>query len=89
MPLDEPPPDVPVVDDRARCQARPLSARRGYRDDLLCASIARSSVDFLGGAVPVCGIHLKSYVRWGVGAEAEATRLWAWPLAELEPGRLS
>jgi hypothetical protein len=87
MPLAEPPADVPV-DDRARCQARPLAGRRGFRDDPLCASITGSTVDFHGSAVPVCGIHLKLYLRWGATAESQANDLWAWPVAEARPGHV-
>lgn len=75
-------PEVPAHDDRPRCLARPLSARRGFRADLLCASIAGATVDFRGSAVPVCGIHVKTYANWGSRADDLARMLWGWPLAE-------
>ena len=72
-------PMPPDADPGPRCQAQPLAARRGFRDDVLCASIANSSVDFRGRPVAVCRIHLKMYVGWGTAAEQHAARLWAWP----------
>jgi hypothetical protein len=69
-------------DEGARCQARPAAARRGFRDDLLCASLTSTTVGFEGVTVPLCGIHLKMYVRWGADAEQQARQLWAWPVAE-------
>ena len=69
-------------DADARCQARPAAARRGFRDDPLCASVTRATVEFEGETVPLCGIHLKMYVRWGTDAAEQARQLWAWPVAE-------
>lgn len=69
-------------DEDDRCQARPAAARRGFREDLLCASVTRTTVEFQGATVPLCGIHLEMYFSWGADAEQQAHQLWAWPLAE-------
>jgi hypothetical protein len=61
-----------------RCQARPAAARRGWREDVLCASHANTSVDFHGVAMPVCGMHEKAYAHWGSDAEQHAEALWGW-----------
>jgi hypothetical protein len=61
-----------------RCQARPAAARHGWRDDLLCASYASTSVRFHGEAVSVCAIHESAYRRWGDQAELKAVELWGW-----------
>jgi hypothetical protein len=71
-------------DDAARCQARPLVVLRGFRTDLLCASLTSGAVAFLGGEVPVCRIHEKMYLRWGAGAEASAREAWGWPILRSE-----
>ena len=72
--------DAPEHEAR-RCLARPAAARRGFRDDLLCASVTRTTVEFEGETVPLCGIHLKMYLRWGSDAAQQARELWAWPVA--------
>jgi hypothetical protein len=64
----------------SRCQAQPIVARRGWREDLLCASAANSIVLFRGAQVSVCRMHEKAYVRWGVGAEENAALFWGWPV---------
>ena len=61
-----------------RCQARPKAARAGYREDMLCASMAHASVDYHGTSVPVCRIHVATYARWADEAEANAQNQWAW-----------
>jgi hypothetical protein len=61
-----------------RCQARPAAARPAYREDMLCASLANSSVTFGGADIPVCRMHEATYVRWGDDAEANARARWAW-----------
>jgi hypothetical protein len=63
---------------RERCQARPAAARRGFREDVLCASMASTSVRFRGREVAVCGMHERVYARWGSDAEASAELLWGW-----------
>jgi hypothetical protein len=66
----------------SRCQARPAAARRGWREDPLCASHANTSVRFHGVDMPVCGIHAQTYLRWGSEAERNAVELWGWPDAD-------
>ena len=41
---------------RVRCQACPVAARRGWREDRLCASHANTHVSFHGINMPVCAI---------------------------------
>jgi hypothetical protein len=65
------------------CQAIPGAARRGWRSDLLCASVANSEVSFHGRSVPVCRIHRAVYERWGDAAEHQAVEVWGWVT---EPG---
>jgi hypothetical protein len=62
----------------SRCQARPVAARHGWREDKFCASRANTSVEFHGTTMPVCGIHEKAYARWGDDAEHNAERFWGW-----------
>jgi hypothetical protein len=64
--------------ERPRCQARPAAARRGFREDKLCASYANTAVSFGGIEMPVCRIHEAAFTRWGSEAEANAATLWAW-----------
>jgi hypothetical protein len=64
---------------QTRCQAQPAVTRRGWRDDVLCASNANTTVSFRGADVAVCRIHEKAYARWGVDAEGNAALLWGWP----------
>jgi hypothetical protein len=59
-----------------QCQARPRAARAGYRDDMLCASIANTFVLFREFSVPVCRIHERMFGRWGDDAEQNAETLW-------------
>jgi hypothetical protein len=61
-----------------RCQARPAAARRGFREDVLCASNANTVVDFHGRPVAVCRMHEATYTRWGKDAENNAAELWGW-----------
>jgi hypothetical protein len=61
-----------------RCQARPVAARHGWREDVLCGSHANTSVDFYGVAMPVCAIHEKAYAHWGSEAEQNAEAFWGW-----------
>jgi hypothetical protein len=61
-----------------RCQARPRAARAGYRDDMLCASLANTLVSFRGIRVPVCRIHERMFGRWADDAERNAELLWVW-----------
>jgi hypothetical protein len=63
----------------SRCQARPAAARHGWREDPLCASHANTSARFRGDDIPVCGIHARTYLRWGSEAERNAVELWGWP----------
>jgi hypothetical protein len=67
-----------VTASGARCQARPAAARHGWREDVLCASNANTSVSFRGVHVPVCRMHEAAFARWGSEAEAKAASLWAW-----------
>jgi len=62
-----------------RCQARPAAARRGFREDDLCANMANTSAQFHDRAMPVCRMHKAAYGRWGDGAESKAEHLWGWP----------
>jgi hypothetical protein len=66
-------------EDREQCQARPAAARRGFREDVLCASLANTTVRFHGRDVAVCRMHEATYGRWGSEAEAKASELWEWP----------
>jgi hypothetical protein len=61
-----------------RCQARPRAARVGYRDDMLCASVANTLVSFRGLTVPVCRIHERQFGRWADDAERNAETVWSW-----------
>ncbi len=61
-----------------RCQARPAAARHGWREDVLCASLANTFVCFHGVRMPVCRMHEAAFGRWGGEAEAKAATLWAW-----------
>jgi hypothetical protein len=63
------------------CRAIPSAARRGWREDLLCASRAKTFVEFDGRAVPVCRMHEATYLRWGTDAEEKAIELWGWKRA--------
>jgi hypothetical protein len=62
-----------------RCQARPAAARRGFREDVLCASYANTTVEFRDQLVAVCRMHEATYKRWGTHAECNAAELWEWP----------
>jgi hypothetical protein len=73
-----------------RCQARPRAARPGYREDMLCASTACTSVAFHERQVPVCRIHEAKYARWGGEAETHAAAEWGWiPQATVEERALA
>ena len=60
------------------CQAIPGASRRGWRTDVLCASVANTEVMFYGRRVAVCRIHRATYERWGDAAEERAIELWGW-----------
>jgi hypothetical protein len=62
----------------SRCQARPRAARPGYREDMLCASSACTTIEYRGVAMPVCRIHEAKYQRWGAQAEENAESQWGW-----------
>jgi hypothetical protein len=66
-------------EENERCQARPAAARRGFREDVLCASNANTVVEFRDQMVAVCRMHEATYRRWGEDAEANAKLLWEWP----------
>jgi hypothetical protein len=73
--------NLPILsarDEPERCQARPAAARRGFREDVLCASNANTHVRFRDGDVAVCRMHEATYGRWGDEAEAKAAELWEW-----------
>jgi hypothetical protein len=71
--------NTPTPPPEARpCRAIPSAARRGWREDLLCASLAKTEVEFAGRRVPVCRMHEATYVRWGAEAEQHAVDLWGW-----------
>jgi hypothetical protein len=74
---------TPPNDERQPCQAIPGAARRGWRTDRLCASLASTEVEFHGRRVPVCRMHEATYARWGAEAEQKASELWGW---EPHPG---
>ena len=65
-------------DEPERCQARPAAARRGFREDVLCASNANTYVEFRNAVVAVCRMHEATYLRWGEEADAKAAELWDW-----------
>jgi hypothetical protein len=65
-------------DEPERCQARPAAARRGFREDVLCASNANTHVEFRNARVAVCRMHEATYGRWGDDAETKAAELWDW-----------
>jgi hypothetical protein len=69
----------PPPEESERCQARPAAARRGFREDVLCASLANTVVEFQGQVVAVCRMHEATYKRWGAHAEKNAAELWEWP----------
>jgi hypothetical protein len=60
------------------CQAIPGASRRGWRSDVLCASVANTDVVFCGRRVAVCRIHRATYERFGEAAEERAIELWGW-----------
>lgn len=64
--------------DRMNCQAQPLVARRGFREDRACANNARTAVRFYGRDVPVCKIHESIFSGWGDAAEMHAQTSWGW-----------
>lgn len=68
----------PSPPDREPCQARPAAARRGFRADVLCASLANTTVRYHGRDMPVCRMHEATYERWGASAEEKAADLWKW-----------
>jgi hypothetical protein len=70
--------ETPTERERVPCRAIPTAARRGWRVDVLCASIANTDVAFHGQRVPVCRMHRATYDRWGADAERRAAELWGW-----------
>jgi hypothetical protein len=62
-----------------QCLAIPGAARRGWREDVLCASLANTEVEFHGRRIAVCRMHEATYARWGEAAETNAAELWEWP----------
>ena len=70
--------DVHPIEESTRCQARPAAARPGYREDMLCASTAKTTVTYRGVQVPVCRIHSATYAAWGEDADEHAEQRWAW-----------
>jgi hypothetical protein len=68
----------PIVERATRCQARPRAARPGYREDMLCASLANIAVCFHDVDVPVCRMHEATFHRWAGSAEGNAAALWGW-----------
>jgi hypothetical protein len=72
----------PEAHELERCQARPAAARRGFREDVLCASNANTTVQFRDQPVAVCRMHEATYKRWGDAAEENAAELWEWRAAE-------
>lgn len=64
--------------DATPCLAIPGAARRGWRSDFLCASLASTGVEFRGRRVAVCRMHEATYDRWGADAEQRAIELWGW-----------
>jgi hypothetical protein len=63
-----------------RCQARPASTRFGWREDVLCASRASTTVTWRGQEIPVCRMHEAAYARWGDDGERLAEERWGWSL---------
>jgi hypothetical protein len=78
-------PPLAADDPSLRCQARPAAARRGFREDVLCASLANTAVPYRDGEMVVCRMHEATYARWGDSAEANAAELWKWPAELAEP----
>jgi hypothetical protein len=72
-----------VTGDAIGCDAIPAAARRGHREDVLCASMACCWVVDAGGvAHPVCEMHERAHAR-AVLSEGRFTRdeiesLWRW-----------
>jgi hypothetical protein len=66
------------VSQPLQCLAIPGAARRGWREDVLCASLASTEVEFHGRPIAVCRMHEATYARWGETAEANAAELWEW-----------
>jgi hypothetical protein len=73
------PADETEKPEAERCQARPAAARRGFREDVLCASHANTTVEFHNQLIAVCRMHEATYKRWGKHAEENAAELWEWP----------
>jgi hypothetical protein len=73
------PPEETEKPEAERCQARPAAARRGFREDVLCASHANTTVEFHNQLIAVCRMHEATYKRWGKHAEENAAELWEWP----------
>ena len=67
-----------IIERGTRCQARPRAARPGYREDMLCASLANTTICFHDAEIPVCRMHEATYRRWADAAEANASALWGW-----------
>jgi hypothetical protein len=76
---------IDAGDPPLRCQATPAAARRGFREDVLCASLANTTVPYQDGEMAVCRMHEATYTRWGENAEANASELWKWPAVLGEP----
>jgi hypothetical protein len=70
--------DSATAPQAVACQARPKAARVGYRADMLCASIANTTVRYRGVNVPVCRMHERMYARWADDAEQNAEAFWLW-----------
>ena len=66
------------------CQAQPSAARRGYREDMRCASGSNCVVRFEAIDVPVCRIHEATFLRWGASAAENARARWGWGVWSLE-----
>jgi hypothetical protein len=68
----------------ARCQAQPSAARPGYREDMLCASVANCVIRFEAVDVPVCTMHEATFSRWGASPTENARAGWGWGAWPLE-----
>jgi hypothetical protein len=65
--------------EREQCQARPVVVRHGWREDVLCASAARTTIHYHGREMPVCWMHRRMWERWGPNAPRNAAEQWGWP----------
>lgn len=75
---------APESAQRVMCQAIPIAALHGWRNDPLCASTANTTVSFAGREMPVCKMHRIAYLRALAEdprkARALTVDVWCWQL---------